>query len=481
MVINKKFKVFGFIVALLVVINAYLALKNNDVIQKAYYINDIQYAASGIHTKELDKEGILATSDDLRLAAPVQSIEEVLVKRGDTVSAQQELAIYKSDAVEKEQQKLEIEQSAYESELAELENILSDLSMASGSSNSSTAADSTTLGSSGLWNIDLTLEFGIDQNTPTAEGEAIIRRHIAETERQIEILDAMMTELITDQALATPIDGVVGDIVQDGDTITFIIYAADKSIVTYIDEKQWQRVEPQQKAEIIIRAGKDDERIIEGTVIEKQEIPAVESLWYDEMNKHDKLDPSKTLYEVQIQPFDMLVDYPFGEKVDVTITTDEVFNSFIVPTDWIVEYEVPDIGNTHIYTIGYDGKTRLVPVEVAFKKKGTIDETAIAEEEIPAEEEAVEEEEVVDEVTEEEKTIYTVDLHQKKEDEEEVEEELYDVTVFTGAIEDRTILLDGTARNIYAPAFRPYPLEKYKWEDVGEVTWRDIVKFILQP
>ncbi len=480
MVINKKFKIFALIAVILVVINAYLALKNNDVIQKAYYIDNIQYAAGGIHTKELDKEGILATSDDLRLAAPVQSIDEVLVQRGESVTAQQELAIYKTDAVEKEQQKLEIERSAYESELAELEDILSDLSMASGSSNPSTSTDSTTLGSSGLWNIDLTLEFGIDQNTPTAEGEAIIRRHIAETEREIEILDAMMTELITDQALASPVDGVVADIVQDGDTITFIIYAADKNIITYIDEEQWQRVEPQQKAEIIVRAGKDDEMTIEGTVVEKQEIPAVESLWYDEMNKHDKLDPSKTLYEVQIQPFDQLVDYPFGEKADVTITTDEVFNSFIVPSDWIVEYEVPDIGNTHIYTIGYDGKTRLVPVEVAFKKKGTVTET-VKEEEIPVEEETVEEEEVVDEATEEEKTIYTVDFDQKKEEDEEDKEELYDVTVFTGAIEDRTILLDGTARNIYAPTFRPYPLEKYKWEDVGTVTWRDIVKFILQP
>lgn len=480
MVINKKFKIFGLIAAVLVVVNAYLALKNNDVIQKAYYINDIQYAASGIHTKELDKEGILATNDDLRLAAPVQSIEEVLVQRGESVTAQQELAIYKSDAVEKEQQKLEIERDAYETELAELEDILSDLSMASGSSSPSTAADSTTLGSSGLWNIDLTLEFGIDQNTPTAEGEAIIRRHIAETEREIEILDAMMNELVTDQALATPVDGVVGDIVQDGDTITFIIYAADKSIVTYIDEQQWQRVEPQQKAEITVRAGKEDELVIEGTVLEKQEIPAVESLWYDEMNKQDKLDPSKTLYEVKIQPFDQLVDYPFGEKVDVTITTDEVFNSFIVRSDWIVEYEVPDIGNTHIYTLGYDGKTRLVPVEVAFKKKGTVHET-VTEEAPVEEEEAVEEEEVVDEATEEEKTIYTVDFDQKKEDEEEDKEELYDVKVFTGAIEDRTILLDGTARNIYAPTFRPYPLEKYKWENVGEVTWRDIVKFILQP
>ena len=172
----------------------------------------------------------------------------------------------------------------------------------------------------------------------------------------------------------------------------------------------------------------------------------------------------------------MLTDFPYGEKVDVTITTDEVFESFIVHSDWIVHYEVPDIGDTHIYTIGYDGKTRLTPVEVAFSKRGTIDK--------PVEEEGIEEEpveeETIEEETEQEPTIYTVDFNKEEED-EVVDEKLYDVTVLTGSIDENTILLDGTARNIYAPTFRPYPIDTYKWENVGEVTWKDIVKFIVQP
>ena len=98
------------------------------------------------------------------------------------------------------------------------------------------------------------------------------------------------------------------------------------------------------------------------------------------------------------------------------------------------------------------------------------------------EEELIEEAEKEDNLKEEKGTRFSFfSFGRKKEEEEEVEEELYDVTVFTGAIEDGTILLDGTPRNIYAPTFRPYPLETYKWEDVGEVTWRDVVKFIMQP
>lgn len=473
---SKKLKIWGAILTVLVVINGYLLLKNNDVIPKSYYIDNVQYALSGVHTKELEKEGILATSNEMLLAAPVQAIESVLVKRGDAVSAQQELASYKSDAVEQQRQKLEIERSAYQTELNELDNILSALDRESGSAKPSTATDSTTLGDSDLWNLNLSLELGIEQNTPTAEGKAIIRRHIAETERQLEITDSLLMQLISHQALASPVDGVVGDIIQEGDTITFVIYPSEKSIVTYIDVEQWKRVEVQQRAEIIVRAGEEDEYIVEGTVIEKQAIPAEHSLWYKELLKHVKIDPDETLYEVQIQPIDQLAEFAYGEKVDVTITTNEVFESFIVHSDWIVHYEVPDIGNTHIYTLGYDGRTRLTPVEVAFSKLGTIEkpvEENVGEEE-PAEEETTEEE------VEQTSTIYTVDFN-KEEKDEVVDEELYDVTVFTSLLDENTILLDGTARNIYAPTFRPYPIDTYKWENVGEVRWQDIVKFIVQP
>lgn len=468
---SKKLKIWGALLTIVVVINGYLLLKNNDVIPKSYYIDNMQHAMSDVHTKELKKEGMLATSNEVLIAAPIQAIESVLVKRGDEVFAQQELATYKSDAGEK----LEIERSAYQTELNELDSILSALESESGNSQPSTAADSTTLGDSDVWNLNLSLELGIEQSTPTAEGKAIIRRHIAETERQLEIIDAMITQLTSQQALTSPVDGVVGEVMQEGDTITFVIYPSEKSIITYVDVEQWKRVEVQQRAEVIVRAGEEDEYIVEGTVIEKHEVPAEESLWYKELVKHKKVDPSETLYEVQIQPMDMLADFPYGEKVDVTITTDEVFESFIVHSDWIVHYEVPDIGDTHIYTIGYDGKTRLTPVEVAFSKRGKIDkpvEEEVVEEE-PAEEETTEEE------TEQEPTILTVDFN--KEEDEVVDEKLYDVTVFTGAIDENTMLLDGTARNIYAPTFRPYPIDTYKWENVGEVTWKDIVKFIVQP
>lgn len=85
---SKKLKIWGAILTVLVIINGYLLLKNNDVIPKSYYIDNMQYAMSGVHTKELKKEGVLATSNELLLAAPVQAIESVLVKRGEAVFSQ---------------------------------------------------------------------------------------------------------------------------------------------------------------------------------------------------------------------------------------------------------------------------------------------------------------------------------------------------------------------------------------------------------
>src|SRR4051812_20315817 len=109
---SKKLKIWGALLTIVVVINGYLLLKNNDVIPKSYYIDNMQYAMSGVHTKELAKEGMLATRNEVLLAAPIQAIDSVLVKRGDEVFAQQELATYKSDAGEK----LNIERSAYQTE-----------------------------------------------------------------------------------------------------------------------------------------------------------------------------------------------------------------------------------------------------------------------------------------------------------------------------------------------------------------------------
>ena len=474
---NKKIALFSSLIAVSVFINAYLSLRNNEYIQKSYYIDNIQFAESRLNTEELQKDGVIASNQIVRLSASSQSVNEVSVKVGDTIYAQHELATYNREAVEQEIQKYEIELTAYQSELSELEDILSDLERQSGSNNSSSSTDSTTLGDSNSWNIDFTIELGIEQNTPTAEGIAIIRKYIAEIEREINILDNTLMQMATNASLVSPIDGVVSDIIQDASTITFVIYPIEKSVVAYINTDQWQKVKIGQATQIIIRPEGEDEYIVEGTVLEKQEIPTEDSPWYNELAKDKKIDINDTLYEIHIQPTDFLTDYPYLEKVAIAITTNEVFDSFMVPADWIIEHEIENIGENHIYTVGYDGKTRLIPVDVAFIKLGKIEGPSEEQQQLAQE---PTEEEPMNEPSKKTSLIQTVNLSENKNSEIK-KEDLYNVTVFTGSIDENTILLDGTARNIYAPTFRPYPLKKFKSEQVGPVTWQDIVYYMIQP
>lgn len=154
-----------------------------------------------------------------------------------------------------------------------MERIVSDLQYESNNSSPSTATDSTTLGDNENWNINLTLELGIEQSTPTAEGIAIIQRSIAETERQISILDSMISQLNNNNSLTTPVDGIVKEIVLEGDSIIFQIQSLEKKFVAYVEHEDWKEIEIGQKASVILNEGKEDELIIDGDVLEKQQIP----------------------------------------------------------------------------------------------------------------------------------------------------------------------------------------------------------------
>lgn len=524
------FKLAGLIVMSLVLVNAYLLFKEDSKITKKYFINHMQEAVQATNYEKLDKEGIMASSEEIRISADVKSLTEVSVKRGQLVSANEELGVYKQDAAQKEQERLEIELEAYEDELDTLEDLLDDIeSEIKKSSKSNPIIDSEKI------NDRLNIIFGLelDQQTFPADAIASLGEKIAEVERQIAILDGRITQLDTNDILASPIDGVIGEIIEQGDTITFVIYSTEKSIVAYVTEDEWQRVEVEQDAKITVHHGKENEQTIEGIVVEKQAIPAEQSLWFNELMKSKKVDDSKTIYEIRVQPYELMNDYPYGLVVDSTITTKEIVDSYKVKSEWVISQEIPNIGKTHVYTLGYDGKTRLVPITVEFKKKGTLveekvkakksntkpDKDATDGENVDAGlSDETEDPGLVDEnglegdnndarsdedgsdFSEEEdsvgefddagladegdqskpdtKTTESVPLINPLKKVEEKKPPLYDVTVFTATLDKHTILLDNKPKNIYAPTFLPLPLKKFEWEKVGKITWQDILLYM---
>ncbi|MER2000772.1 MAG: HlyD family secretion protein, partial [Lysinibacillus sp.] len=342
--ISNKFLGISLIVAALVLVNGYLLFKNNNVILKSYFASDVQFTTIDDHQEELHKKAAIVPSIQHFIATPVDQISEVMVNKGQDIVALDALAFYKEEDAFAASEELNSKLLAYENELEELESALSELEDEGNYSNSSTSTDGTSLGTNDV-NIDLTVELGIEQNTPVAEGIAILQRHIAETNREIEILNGQISLLNEENALTTPIDGIVEDIILEGNMITFVISSSTKKLVTYVDEQEWQKIELDQAASFTIFEGDEElEQLIDASVVQKQQIPATQSLGYDMLLQQSKLDKQQTVYEVSIEPTDLLASTPLGEIVDVTIIVNEEFGVYETFADWVVDYEVDDLG-----------------------------------------------------------------------------------------------------------------------------------------
>lgn len=473
MYMSRKVKITGVMIAILVLVNAYLLLRDNDVILKKYYMNDAHFAVAKDHEKILSTDAIVASSNEQFIAAPVQAINEVLVTEGQTVDVLGELVLFKLEETEKEIARLESDLAAYKTELKELRSVVSQLDMMIAETNSTSAVDSNTTRVEDILNLTLSIELGIEQGTPTVEGIAIIQRAIAETERQIELLSSRITQLSENNMLTSPVDGIVKGIVLEGDSIIFNIQSTDKKLVTYVTPKQWQEVEIDQLAKITLFEGQDNELTIEGNVSEKQQIPALESNAFLEMKKHKKINVNETVYEVSIQLSEDLSDTPIGTLATADITVNEEPHSLGVDNEWLVQIENEDDDKAqYIYMLDGDGNTLLQPVEKSFVYNSRLNQ----QEALTMDSEGSEELEETEQPTT--PRIQTVNLKAESKS-KVVKEDLIDVAVISGLDELYPIFLDGTTRNLSAPTFSPYPLQSFDLSRI-ESDWRLILKYWLK-
>lgn len=468
--LSKKAKIIAVIMGLIVVVNAYLLLKDNDVILKKYYINDAHFAIAKDHEKILPLDAIVTSSNEHFIAAPVQAVNEVLVTEGQTVNVLSELVVFKQQQTEKEVARLQTERAAYTTELAELEKVFLQLDSMSSETqpNSSVASDSINDGET--LNVNLSVELGIEQGTPTAEGIAIIQRAIAETTRQIELLDSQITQLSEYNLLTSPVEGVVKEIVLEGDSIIFNIQSSEKKIIAYVTPKQWQEIELEQITEIILFEGQDNEFTLDGVVSEKQQIPARDSIAFEEMKRHEKINSSETIYEISILPNEDLFDLPVGTLASANITVNQVFDSFGIHEDWLVQKATDEDEETqYVYMLDENGKTTLASVEELFTYQTKLNqrEALLIEGE--------EEEEVVQETSPRIQTVKLTDENVVKED----KDELTNVAVISGPNELSPIFLNEKERNLNAPTFRPYPLQLFDRSQIDS-QWQLILEYWLK-
>lgn len=443
---TSKLKVWWLIGSVLLVtilvINIRLVFKEDSKISRVYYISDFERIASKTERAYLEKEAVIAPKEEIHITADAKALSQISVRVGQVIAMNEEIAAYKTDEEAQQQRKYQTERSAYQSELSTLEGILRKLEVQTDLEEPVTTIDSEQLGES----LSVTIESQISQGSPT-EAIATIESRIAEVERTIEIIDEQISELTFSSVLSSPVDGVIGDIVEENGAVTFIIYPNEQNLITYLSEAEWEQVkegafveldpllieeeieaEETQSNEEIENSDEliEDERELLGVVVEKQNIPSSESIWFKEMEKVVKL-PQPKAFEVRIDIEEPIANKPYASLTKTKIIINEALNAFKVKEESIytrkILEEPEESYEDYIYTLDSDGKIQVTPVILEFKDQGN--------------------------------------------------------AIFTGTIADGTIVLNEKARKESSGTFLPMPLEIPSKEVLKALTWEDYVRYII--
>lgn len=403
------------VLALLVIsINAYFVFKDNSSVTRSYFIDEFQKAYVGTNTERVTKETIVAPAETYTITADATNLSAVNIKRGQEVMMNDVLATYKTDEVDEELTKLESERTAYETELQDLQDALDQIEDEYGDASNPKSSINTDQINDKL---SVTLKLELAQQNSASTAVALLNRHIAETNRQIGLLEAQITQIQSRQGIVSPIDGVVSAIKEEAGALTFEIYSNEKAMYAYLSEKEWQKVQEGQTVDFKVKHVKDD---LSGVVLEKQTIATDDqTVWANELAKTATL-PQPTNYEVTLQQDAPLEDIPFSTTGKASIIVNEAFDSYKVDKSWLATAKK---GNKKLYIINQDGKIQLIDVNVQFKTAKS--------------------------------------------------------AIFMDYLDEGTPMLSNEKRNTEAYTFRTLPVEKIQWSHFKELTWKQYVKYIV--
>lgn len=411
----KLWTIMTIVLAMLVIgINAYFVFKDNSSVTRSYFIDEFQKAYIGTNTERLHKETIVAPAETYTITADATNLSAVNVKRGQEVMMNDVLATYKTDEVDEELTKLESERTAYETELQDLQDALDQIEDEYGDDSNPKSSINTDQINDKL---SVTLKLELAQQNSASTAVALLNRHIAETNRQIGLLEAQITQIQSRQGIVSPIDGVVSAIKEEAGALTFEIYSNEKAMYAYLSEKEWQKVQEGQTVDFKVKHVKDE---LSGVVLEKQTIATDDqTVWANELAKTATL-PQPTNYEVTLQQDAPLEDIPFSTTGKASIIVNEAFDSYKVDKSWLATAKK---GNKKLYIINQDGKIQLMDVNVQFKTAKS--------------------------------------------------------AIFMDYLDEGTPMLSNEKRNTEAYTFRTLPVEKFQWSHFKELTWKQYVKYIV--
>lgn len=355
--------------------NALLLFGEKSIIPKNVYVSEYERAYTNTYTEKLPKEAVAAPRDTTQIYVQErEAIDQWVVNEGDAVQAGSELALL-NEAESQEQRALwESEQQALEAEKSEVENTLRGLEAAllrqSGSESESTSDRSTVTNEDGdtiELNVDLSVGVEVPQEGSYAAAIAQANQRLAAIESQLAVINAQLSQSLSNPALVSPVEGVVAKVNRDSNPLSVEIYSTEKLFVTYVLEDEWQDVTAQDR--VLVQAAGLKEAV-SGTVLSVSEVPADESRW---LKAYRALDPKEqanpiAFYEVQILADEPITEgMPFGSTANAEITINEAADAVAVPQPWIIDrYNM----SGSAFVLNGEGYGATVPVTVNFDVDG---------------------------------------------------------------------------------------------------------------
>ena len=349
------------VVSSLVATNSILLFDEKSEIERTYYIEEFDRPSHNTYVKELEKESVIVPTDIVRVAIEMEKVNNLLVSEGDVVQSEMELAQLNT-AFEDEQRSLwETQRQAHQIEQGQLLQLQSRLESERASSPGTVSDSDTTTASRGDGEMDVNVQVDVNasQDGNFAQAIAETELKLLEVERQLEIVRAQLSQPAGDLSIVSPVEGTIGSIQEENGKYLIDIFTNEKSLVTYVEEKEWHELEEGQQ---VSGFTEHQEGVLEGTVIQKSTVPVEPSKWLNAFEQFDKR-YDKPLYEVQVQLAEQLEDIPFAANVNTVFVTDEATDAVRVPSKWLLATVDQQEA---IYTLDERGRLTVTPVTVPF-------------------------------------------------------------------------------------------------------------------
>ncbi|MDJ0330430.1 efflux RND transporter periplasmic adaptor subunit [Planococcus sp. S3-L1] len=370
----NKFFFVGLSVAVVAFLtaNALLLFGEKSILPKSVYVSDYEQSYARTYDTELFKEALTAPQGIVEIyVQDHEALEQWAVSEGDRVTAGSELALLNEAETEEQRAAWETQKTALEGQQTEVRSSLATLQQAKNAQSGPVSQDASNNsevtnedGETIEFDVNVSVGVAVPQDGSYAAGIAQAEQQLASIESQLAVLNAQLSQSLSNPSVISPVDGTVSKINRDTAPLSIEIYSDEKVFLSYVLEDEWPLV---QVADAVKIQGEGIDGIATGTVQSVSEVPAEKSKWLEAYHQLDPKEQNNPLayYEIRVvadTPIEEVM--PFGTNVNTSITVEKAENAVALPTAWLFDYDGVD-GKTHVLNI--NGRPQTLPVTTDFE------------------------------------------------------------------------------------------------------------------